>query len=173
MELHFNEKYKLFPYLFFYFFFTNSYANNKVVFVDIDYLINNSTIGKKIINKLENEDKKNIEILKKRETSLKNIEQEIKKKKNIISNEEFQKEINLLKTKISQFNSEKNIMVKNFKNLKNNELNNVLNEFNKIIQKYMTENSIDIVFDKKNIYIGKGSIDITQNILESIEKQLK
>ena len=37
----------------------------------------------------------------------------------------------------------------------------------------MTENSIDIVFDKKNIYIGKGSIDITQNILESIEKQLK
>ena len=159
--------------LFFIFFFTNSYANNKVVFVDIDFLINNSTIGKKIIKKLENEDKKNIEILKKRETSLKNIEQEIKKKKNIISNEEFQKEINLLKTKISQFNSEKNIMVKNFKNLKNNELNNVLNEFNKIIQKYMAENSIDIVFDKKNIYIGKGSIDITLIILENIEKQLK
>ena len=55
----------------------------------------------------------------------------------------------------------------------NNELNNVLNEFNKIIQKYMTENSIDIVFDKKNIYIGKGSIDITLIILENIEKQLK
>ena len=159
--------------LFFIFFFTNSYANNKVVFVDIDFLINNSTIGKKIIKKLENEDKKNIEILKKRETSLKNVEQEIKKKKNIISNEEFQKEINLLKTKISQFNSEKNLMVKNFKNLKNNELNNVLNEFNKIIQNYMTENSIDIVFDKKNIYIGKGSIDITLIILENIEKQLK
>ena len=159
--------------LFFIFFFTKSYANNKVVFVDIDFLINNSTIGKKIIKKLENEDKKNIEILKKRETSLKNVEQEIKKKKNIISNEEFQKEINLLKTKISQFNSEKNLMVKNFKNLKNNELNNVLNEFNKIIQKYMTENSIDIVFDKKNIYIGKGSIDITLIILENIEKQLK
>ena len=159
--------------LFFIFFFTNSYANNKVVFVDIDFLINNSTIGKKIIKKLENEDKKNIEILKKRETSLKNIEQEIKNKKNIISNEEFQKEINLLKTKISKFNSEKNIMVKNFKKLKNNEINNVLNEFNKIIQKYMTENSIDIVFDKKNIYIGKGSIDITLIILENIEKQLK
>ena len=159
--------------VFFIFFSTNSYANNKIVFVDIDYLINNSTIGKKIINKLENEDKKNIEILKKRETSLKNIEQGIKKKKNIISNDEFQKEINLLKTKISQFNSEKNLMVKNFKKLKNNELNNVLNEFNKIIQKYMTENSIDIVFDKKNIYIGKGSIDITLIILENIEKQLK
>ena len=37
--------------VFFIFFSTNSYANNKIVFVDIDYLINNSTIGKKIINK--------------------------------------------------------------------------------------------------------------------------
>ncbi len=164
---------KYFLIFFFIFFFTNSYANNKIVFVDIDYLINNSTIGKKIINKLESEDKNNIEILKKREISLKNIEEEIKKKKNIISNEEFQKEINLLKSKISQFNSEKNKMVKNFTKLKNDELNNVLNEFNKIIQKYMTENSIDIVFDKKNIYIGKGSIDITPKVLEDIERQLK
>ena len=57
--------------LFIIFFSSNSYANNKVVFVDIDYLINNSTIGKQTINQLENEDKKNIDILKKRENSLK------------------------------------------------------------------------------------------------------
>ena len=36
----------------------------------------------------------------------------------------------------------------------------------------MTNNSIDIVFDKKSIYIGKSSIDITQNILQEIEKKL-
>ena len=66
--------------LFIIFFSSNSYANNKVVFVDIDYLINNSTIGKQTINQLENEDKKNIDILKKRENSLKKLEDEIKKK---------------------------------------------------------------------------------------------
>ena len=60
--------------IFFILFFTNSYANNKIVFVDMDYLINNSSIGKKIINQLEKEDKKNIDILKKREDSLKKIE---------------------------------------------------------------------------------------------------
>ena len=159
--------------LFFIFFSTNLYANNKVAFVDIDYLINNSTIGKKTINQLEKEDKKNIDILKKKENSLKELEDEIKKKQNIISNEELQKEISILKKKISEFKIEKNKMVKNFSNLKNDELNKVLIKLNKIIQDYMNENSIDIVFDKKKIYIGKSSNDITLKVLENIEKKLK
>ena len=107
--------------IFFVFFFTNSHATNKVVFIDIDYLINNSSIGKKIINKLENEDKKNVDILKKKEKLLKKNEEEIKKKQNIISSEELQKEINLLKKKISEFKSEKNKMVNLFSKLKNDE----------------------------------------------------
>ena len=159
--------------IFFILFFTNSYANNKIVFVDMDYLIKNSSIGKKIINQLEKEDKKNIDILKKREVSLKKIENEIKKKQNIISKEELQKEVNLLKEKISEFKSEKNKMVQNFSKLKNDELNKILKEFNIIIQQYMSKNSIDIVFDKKNIYIGKSSIDITLKVLEDIENELK
>ena len=156
----------------FIFFLTNSQASSNTVFVDIDYLINNSTFGKKIIKKIETEDSKNVEILKSREVSLKKIEDEIKKKKNIISNEELQKEINLLKIKIEEFKSEKNTLVKNFSKFKNDQLNIIFLEINKIIKDYMTKNSIDIVFDKKNIYIGKSSIDITQNVLQEIEKKL-
>ena len=157
---------------FFIFFLTNAQASTKIVFVDMDYLINNSTFGKKIIKKIETEDKKNVEILRSREISLKKVEDEIKKKKNIISDEELQKEINLLKKNIKEFKSEKNILVKNFSQFKNDQLNTVLLEFNKIIKDYMVKNSIDIVFDKKNIYIGKSSNDITQNILEEIENRL-
>ena len=157
---------------FFIFFLTNVQASNKIVFVDIDYLINNSTFGKKIIKKIETEDKKNVEILRSREISLKKVEDEIKKKKNIISDQELQKEINLLKKNIKEFKSEKNTLVKNFSQFKNDQLNTVLLEFNKIIKDYMAKNSIDIVFDKKNIYIGKSSNDITQNILEEIENRL-
>ena len=157
---------------FFIFFLTNTQASNKIVFVDMDYLINNSTFGKKIIKKIETEDKKNVEILRSREISLKKVEDEIKKKKNIISDQELQKEINLLKKNIKEFKSEKNTLVKNFTQFKNDQLNTVLLEFNKIIKDYMAKNSIDIVFDKKNIYIGKSSNDITQNILEEIENRL-
>ena len=165
--------FKLKTFFFFFFFLTNSHASNNVAFIDIDYLINNSTFGKNIITKIEKEDKKNVEKLKNKESDLKKIEDEIKKKKNIISKAELEKEIDLLKQKISKFKSDKNIMVKNFTKFKNDELNKILKEFNKIIQQYMEKNSIDIVFDKKNIYIGKGSIDITPDVLDVIEKTLK
>ena len=165
--------FKLKTFLFFFFFLTNSHASNNVAFIDIDYLINNSTFGKNIITKIEKEDKKNVEKLKNKESDLKKIEDEIKKKKNIISKAELEKEIDLLKQKISKFKSDKNIMVKNFTKFKNDELNKILKEFNKIIQQYMEKNSIDIVFDKKNIYIGKGSIDITPDVLDVIENTLK
>ena len=35
----------------------------------------------------------------------------------------------------------------------------------------MTSESIDIIFEKKNIFIGKSSHDITQNVLELINKK--
>ena len=39
----------------------------------------------------------------------------------------------------------------------------------KVKRLLMKKNSIDIVFDKKNIYIGKNSSDITADILKNIE----
>ena len=42
-------------------------AENNTVFVDIDFLIQNSTIGKNILKKLENKDKENIQFLKVRD----------------------------------------------------------------------------------------------------------
>ena len=154
-------------------FFNNiSYANT-VSFVDIDFLINNSTIGKSILLKLENKDKENIKFLKEREKIIKKLESEIKNKQNVLSEKELEAEINTLKNKISEFNLEKNNIVKSFASFKNKELKEVLDKFNKIIQNYMTENSIDIVLNKKNIFIGKNTSDITKKILIEIENNLK
>ena len=64
-------------------------------------------------------------------------------------------------------------MVKDFNTLKVKELNTVLEKFNKKIQEYMSQNSIDIVLNKNNIFIGKVTSDITNDILIEINKQLK
>ena len=37
----------------------------------------------------------------------------------------------------------------------------------------MNQNSIDIVLDKKNLYMGKISSDITKNIVEQINEKIK
>jgi Skp family chaperone for outer membrane proteins len=48
-----------------------------------------------------------------------------------------------------------------------------MNTINPIIQKYMNEQSIDILLDKKNIFIAKENFDITQKIIDLINKEIK
>ena len=150
-----------------------AYANSNIVYVDIDFLIKNTIIGKASLNKLESLNKSNIKKLADREIELKNQETELKNKQNIISSDQFNKEVNLLKDKIKLFNSEKNQMVNDFNKVKVEEINNVINKFNSVIQIYMNQNSIDVVLDKKNIFIGKVSSDITTEILQKINNNFK
>ena len=58
-------------------------------------------------------------------------------------------------------------------NLKVEELNNVLAKFNIKIQDYMSQNSIDIVLNKNNIFIGKVTSDITKSVLVEINNEFK
>ena len=163
---------KFFLYLFFFqFFFSNVNANSNIVFVDIDFLLENSTIGKNAIIKLEQIDKQNVTSLKKKEANLKKIENEIKKKQNIISEEEFKNEVDSLKQKISQLKQEKDLMVKDFTKIKNEEIGKVIIKINETIQEYMNKNSVDLVFDKKKIYIGKNLLNITGKILDQLENK--
>ena len=64
-------------------------------------------------------------------------------------------------------------MVKDFNTLKVKELNTVLEKFNKKIQEYMSQKSIDIVLNKNNIFIGKVTSDITNDILIEINKEFE
>ena len=150
-----------------------SFAENKIVFIDIDFLMKNSNIGKLSLKKLENLNTKNVKILKDNEQILKDKENILLQKKNIISKEEFEKEINNLRIQINNFKVKKDNMVKDFNNLKVEELNKVLAKFNIKIQDYMSQNSIDIVLNKNNIFIGKVTSDITKSVLVEINNEFK
>jgi len=150
-----------------------SFAENKIVFIDIDFLMKNSNIGKLSLKKLENLNNKNVKILKDNEQILKDKENILLQKKNIISKEEFEKEINNLRIQINDFKVKKDNMVKDFNNLKVEELNKVLAKFNIKIQDYMSQNSIDIVLNKNNIFIGKVTSDITKSVLVEINNEFK
>lgn len=154
-------------------FFLNVNADNKIVFLDIDYVINNTSIGKKVLNDLNKLNENNVKILKKKETELKDIENTIKSKKNLISEEEYNKEIVNLSTKITEFKNEKKKMVNDFNKKKDNEFLNLLSKIDPLIKKLMSENKIDVVLDKKNIIIGSNNSDITQDLIELINTNLQ
>lgn len=156
-----------------FFYNINVYSYDKVAFIDIDYLIKNSTMGQNSLTKIEKLNSKNIEILKEREKILKNLDNEIKIKQNIISEDEYNKEVNLLKNKIKEFNIEKNKMVNEFNTFKENELDSLFKKINPIIQNYMNKNSIEILLDRKNLFIGSISSDLTKIMINEINNYTK
>ena len=61
-------------------------SNDNIAFIDLDFVIKNSILGKQVLNTINNLDKKNVESLKKKNKELKEKETELKNKKNINPN---------------------------------------------------------------------------------------
>ncbi len=114
--------------------------------------------------------KKNLENISKRESELKKKNEEIVKIKNILSKEELEKKIKVLKLEIKDFNNYKEKISIETNKFRNKEIESFFKKINPLIQKYMDENSIDIIIDKKNIFIARSEYDITQDILDLINK---
>lgn len=155
--------------LLFFFQTQTSYSNNNsIAYLNVDYLIKNSKLGKQALMNISKIDKKNIDSLQKKNDELNKLETEINAKKNILSEENFENEILLLKKKINEYQIEKDKMVNEFNSYKKAELNKVFKIIAPNIKKYMEENSIKMILDTKNIFIADKSLDITEKVLNSI-----
>ena len=150
---------------------SSSSGNEKVAYIDLDYLFNNSTKGKKIIKKLEELKKQNIDEIKSKENNLIKLEKDLNNKKNILSEEEFKKKLNDLKAKVSRFREDKININKKFEDEKKNEIKLFFSEINPYVTKFMEQNQITIIIEKKNIFVGSLKNDITKDILNLISKK--
>ena len=149
---------------------STSFSSEKVVFIDIDFLLNNSNLGKVIFKELDKVNKDNIKLLETKEKKIKERKAKINQTKNISSEEKLKKDIKVFNEDVEKFRLEKEKLVTDFKLLKEQKLTNFLKKINPIIQNYMENNSIDIVLEKKQIFIGSGDKDITNDIILLINK---
>ena len=157
-----------------FFSFTNaSISKENIGFVNVDYLIQNSNIEKKLLANINDKDKKNLDNLKKKNQILQDLESSIKKKKNVISDEAYNKEVIDFKKKFQEFSKEKNKIVKEFNVFKKKEIENIFKKINPIINNYMEENSVNLLFDSKNIFMGAKKLNLTDDILKKINNELK
>ena len=156
--------------IFFLLFSTSLKAENLVI-VDIDYIIKNSKLGKNLINNLKNENGKINEKLKTKENEFLNTEKNLVSKKNILSEDEFQKEFDAFKEKISQYNIEKQKILEDFDILKKKKYSELFEIINNVLLKYSKQNNIVTIIDKKYVIISKSETDITQDILDLIDNK--
>lgn len=160
--------------IFFYSLFSSfAYASSNIVFLDIEYAVNNSNIGKKLLNDLQKIQKEEISKLKILEDDLKKKDTEINKVKNIISKEELENKIKLLKKEINEYNIKKDEIEIKFNNNKDKRQEDLIKQINPLIIKYMSDNSIDLIISKQIVYLGKSERDITNDILQLINESFK
>ena len=165
---------KLFSIFLLFFLFSNtSFSNEPVAYIDIDFILKNSDIGKKSLEKINTQNNENIRDLKKKEKILKDLEIEIASKKNIISKEAFDKEVIIFRKNIDQFKIEQQQIIKDFNDYKKKEIDKVFQIISPIINSYMEKNSVKILFDAKNIFMARNDLNFTNDILEAINKEAK
>ena len=63
-------------------------------------------------------------------------------------------------------------MVKNFNDIKKKELKIFFDLINPIVQNYMNEKSIDILFNSNNIFMGNKNSDLTPELIDEINNKL-
>ena len=149
------------------FYSTTSHAD-KIVYLDVQYIIDNSNLGVFYKNKIKIQQDKNVSELKIKENEIEKTEIEIKNKKNILSEEEINKYINELNELVKSYQLKRNEFNKNIIESKKEYTLNILNP---VLTNYVDKNEIIIVLDKKNILVGIKSLDITPAILKLLNDE--
>ena len=148
-------------------------ANEKIAFIDLNFILNNSVAGTSIktyINDLSKKKNKDFEVI---ESKIKEDENDLISKKNIIEESIYNKKVNEIRIRISDYKLERQNFNKNLNEKKIKYNNLLLEKLNPIISKYVEKNSITMVLPKKMIIVGKKDLDITEQILEMLDKSFQ
>ncbi len=149
------------------------YAESKVAFLDMQFIMDKSLAGQSLKKQLENLHKKNLDDFNKKESELKKKEQEILDKKNILSKEEFQKEISKLRNEVKDYNNNRNEKINSLTKKRLESMEKIIKSLSPILADYSKEKNISLIIDKKNIIVGKTELNITNEILKILDNKIK
>ena len=151
----------------------NKLFASDVYFIDYSKVMNESTAGKKaqdyLKKFLKNSNKKFNETAKK----LKDEENKIIGQKNALSKEEYKKKADALRKKVFELNKGRDNLIRDVASKRKKAGDEMLKKLNPILGKYMEENNISVVIDKKNVLMGDKKFEITSQIIEILDKQFK
>ena len=168
------KKFNIYLTTLFFFFYTNiALSNNNIYYLDIDYLMNNSLAGKSIINELDKKTKSNKKKFQEIGKNLQTEEKNIISKKNVLSEKEYRKEVQLFKKKVEDYKLSRNKAINQITKIKNVAQRNLIETLTPILADYAKKNSISYIIPKQNIIIGKKELDITSSILEILNSKIK
>ncbi len=149
------------------------YSSEKIVYLDVEKIMQQSTAGKSIIAQLKKKREASISKFKKKEKDIIDKEKKLIAQKNVLSKEEFETKIIELRKEISNYQKERNKTSNEIARSRVSASTKLIKKLTPILEEYSKKNSIRIIVQKKNIVMGKKEDDITKDILELVNQQVK
>ena len=148
---------------------SQSIQSQKIVVINLEYIINNSNQYQEIIKKILKAQKLKKNNFEKEEETIKSKQNEIENSKLILSKDEFKLKVDEYNKILSNFKDSIDEFNFHYDNQILKIRNQILENIVKLLEKYAIENKIDLIFDNKNYIIASNSIDITDIILKELD----
>ena len=170
MKLYYIVKIFVITYLFFG--INISFADTKVVYVDMNRILTESKVGLYVEKHLTDIHKGNLDKFKKSEESLKKDEIDLISKRNIMNTDDFNKKLNELRDKAADYQNQRREKFDKINEKRNKATVEVMKTLEPILSSYAEQNQIAFIIEQKSIVVGKNDFDVTKDIIEELDKKL-
>tara|TARA_B100001564_G_C20390459_1_gene556455 strand:+ start:156 stop:683 length:528 start_codon:yes stop_codon:yes gene_type:complete len=147
--------------------------SNEIYFIDFSKVMNQSTAGKKAQDQLKNLFKNSNKKINDSAKKLKEEENKLISQKTILSKDDYKKKADALRKKVFNLNKQRENAIKDIASKRSKAKDELLKNLNPILGKYMEEKNIAVVIDKKNVLMGNKKFELTNEIINILNKELK
>jgi outer membrane protein len=163
---------KIFVITYLIFGITNSFAETKIVFVDMNKILSESKVGAFVEKELNKLHEAKLGSFKRTEEDLKKKEIDLISKRNILARSEFDTKVKLLNEDAQKYQAERRKWFDDIAVKRNTARAEVLKSLDPIITNYFEKNQISLILYKRNIAIGSSELDITDAIIDELNTKL-
>ena len=147
--------------------------SNEIYFIDFSKVMNESVAGKKAQDQLKNLFKNSNKKINETGKKLKEEETKLISQKTVLSKDEYKKKADALRKKVFNLNKERENAIKDIATKRAKAKDELLKKLNPILGEYMEEKNIAVVIDKKNVLMGNKKFELTNEIIDILNKELK
>jgi len=151
---------------------THAIAEQKVAFLDMKHILNKSKAGKGAQDFLKKKFKENQKKFADKEIQLKKEENDLLQEKAGLTKEEYQKKATDLRKKVAGYQLERRASLEKLAEQRTEAKAQLLKKLDPILDSFISENKISLILDKKDVVKGDTQLDITEQIVEKLNKEL-
>ena len=167
---------KFFVVTFYLLFCTYSLAEEhdkqKIAYIDMKFVLNNSKAGKEAQDFLKNALKSSQKEFANKEKELKSEEANLLKQRSTLSKEAYKQKVDELREKLNKYQAQRKEILGKLTTQRAEARNKLIEKVNPIMEKYVNENKISLVLEKNVVLIGSTDSDITKIIVDRLNDEL-